>query len=148
MEHKGQKLCFRPPARDTFLYLDAMPSGGMTLFPRGVSWSILESLSIIARQRIPRPVHFFFGAWGARHGKTVLSASRSGPKFSISMRCRLGGRHDTLFSLVESSSIIAHQRMMNRGLHPSPAIPFFKKDGCCFVSRGWIFPSNSSLATI
>jgi hypothetical protein len=104
MEHKGQKLCFRPPARDTFLNLDAMPSGGYNIFPRGVSWSILESYRSSTDHSI-RPL--FHGARG--HGRENCAFGLPlGTHFSISTRCRPGGI--TLFPRGVSWSILESYR--------------------------------------
>jgi hypothetical protein len=88
MEHTGQdtgKLCFRPPARDTFLYLDAMSSGGYNIIP---SWCLVEYLGVFIYYRSStdgsrsEEASFFLGALcfrsPARDKNLYLDATPSG----------------------------------------------------------------------
>jgi hypothetical protein len=128
---RGKNCAFGLPLGTHFSISTRCRPGGITLFPRGVSWSFLESLSIIARQRITRSVHFSM-EHGGMAGKIVLSVSRSGQKCSISMRCRLGG---ITYSLVESRgvswSLIARQRI-TRSVYFSKEHGGHGRENCAF----------------
>jgi hypothetical protein len=100
----------------------------------------VESLSIIARQRMDRGLerlHFSLEHGG--HGRENCEFGLPlGTKifYSISMRRSLGACHS--FGVSWSLHLLSLIKWMNRGLHPSPAIPFFDRWLLFLFRLAWV----------